>query len=135
MEGSDRGNIKDNMITFYRKYQSDFWWLTTDELKKFNYIHVCYQEPYSDEPRSNRTPTSVCRYFSLDNNNNLSSEIKYYKLSYLDSWKKRFNNTNVFRSIYLFSYPCQENKDSICGPIILDIDREKPSDKGYAYDL
>ena len=123
------------MKAYQRKEQSEFWWLTGEEALKYKYIYVCSQkEPYSDEPKSKKTPALVPRFFSMDNRGNVSSQIEYYPLDIMEIWREKFSNINVFRSFGLSSSKCGGEK--ICGPLIIDIDRENGGfTEGYEQDL
>ncbi len=114
--------------------QLDFWWLTPEEIVKYKYVCVCHQEPYSDEPNSNREPTSVPRYFSLDTSGNLSKVIKRYPLDFIRQWSEKCTNTNIFRSFNLFT--AEQDGEEVLGPFLIDIDREEDeSGKGYVQNL
>ncbi len=132
MEGSAGGSSEGVDIMAFN--QSDFWWLTQEESKRYKYIFLCYQEPYSDEPNADKEPTSVKRYFSIEASGTLSNEIKRYPIDFLQYWKKKNNNINVFRSYYLYSN--EKHGEKICGPLIIDIDRENGSyNEGYIQNL
>ncbi len=114
--------------------KSDFWWLTLDEATKYKYVCVRCQEPYSDEPKSDKDPLSTIKYHSLDSSGNLSIETKRYRLEFIDQWKRKCANTNVFRSMSLFT--SEENGEELVGPLVLDIDREEGGwEKGYTQNL
>ena len=129
--GTGGGSKRIGMMAFN---QSDFWWLTEEESKLYRYIFLCYQEPYSDEPNTDKEPTSVKRYCSLDASGILSKEKKHYPIDFIQYWKKKNNNINVFRSHCLFSD--EDNSEKIYGPLIIDIDRENGSyNEGYMQNL
>ena len=114
--------------------KSDFWWLATDEAVKYKYVYVCYQEPYSDEPNSNKDPSSVSRFHSLDTNGNLSEIERRYPLGFIDQWREKCANTNVFRSFGLFD--AEHDGEELLGPFLIDIDREEDQlGKGYVQDI
>jgi hypothetical protein len=131
-KGAGAGD-KSDMIEIKKQKQSDFWWLTSEEAMKYKYIYVCYQEPHSDEPHSDKDPKSANRYFSLDVNNSLSSVTKRYPLEFIYFWKNTNNNINVFRSPGLFSD--EQNGEGLLGPFLIDIDRQDKTDKGFVQDL
>jgi len=104
---------------------ADFWWLVPDEAKKFRFVYTKHQHPYSDQQNTDRDPPSVERdysFYSVDSSGNLSKNEKRYPVEFLNKWKKRCGNTNVFRSLALFA--ADENADKLLGPLVLDIDRE-----------
>jgi hypothetical protein len=78
VEGSGGTIVKSDMKDIDRQNQSDLWWLTSEEAKRYKYVYLCYQEPYSDEPDSDKNPTSVNRYFSLGVNGELLTDKQYY---------------------------------------------------------
>ena len=113
---------------------SEFWWLTLDEALKYKYVYVCYQELYADEPDSERAPYSVPRFFSIDERGSFSSSIRYYPLNFIEIWREKCSNINVFRSFGLSS--SEQGVDKLFGPVIIDIDRQEGGfTKGYVQDL
>jgi len=122
------------MVSSEQQNISDFWWLTSEEAVKYKYIYFCHQEPYSDEPNSKKDPKSVSRFLSVDEEGNLSSSTKYYPLNFINFWRKRCANINIFRSFGLSSSECDDEK--LFGPFLIDIDREEREvDKGYMQNL
>ncbi len=112
---------------------TDFWWLTPNEASKYKYLYVCHQEPCSDEPNSNKTPTSVPCFHSFDKNGNLSKSIMRYPPEFIEQWREKFANINVFRSLGL--YIAEQDGDKLIGPFVIDIDRDCQSAKGYVQNL
>jgi len=102
---------------------TDFWWLSPVEVRQFRYVDLFHQEPYSDEPNTDRDPTS-CPILQSD---------KRYPLESVSQWEVRFRNMNVFRSWALYSSNI-EGKE-IIGPLVLDIDRPVEKDGGYVPDF
>ena len=114
--------------------ETDFWWLAPDEAKKYKFVYVKHHEPYSDEPNSDRDPLSVPQYHSVDESGNLSKDMKRYFVDFLNEWKKRCKNANVFRSLSL--YVDEASTETLLGPFVVDIDREEyVQGKGYVQDL
>jgi hypothetical protein len=111
---------------------SDFWWLTPDKIAKYKYVQLMHKEPYSDR-FDQKQPLDVNTYNSLDAKGNLSEAVKRYPIDFIEKWKMKCENTNVFRSFSLFS--AEHNGDEILGPFLLDIDRQNGSDKGYVMNL
>lgn len=89
---------------------TDFWWLSPEEVRQYRYIELLHQEPYSDEPGTDKDPCS-CPMLQSD---------KRYLLESLSQWKEKFANINVFRSFALYS--SDANGKKIIGPFLLDID-------------
>ncbi len=114
--------------------ETDFWWLRPEEVKKYKFVLVGHHDPYSDEPDSDRQPFSVPWYHSVDESENLSKDMKRYSLDFLNKWRRRCRNTNVFRSLALFV--AEENAEELLGPFVVDIDREEyVPGKGYVQHL
>lgn len=102
---------------------TDFWWISSEELSEYKYIDLFHQEPYSDEPDTDRDPLS-CPMLQSD---------QRHPLEYVSLWKAKFRNINVFRSCALYSSDI-EGKE-ITGPLILDIDRTNTRNGGYLPDF
>lgn len=102
---------------------TDFWWLLPEEASQYRYIDLFHQEPYSDEPETDKEPLS-CPI--------LPSEIRH-RLEDIGEWRVKFRNTNIFRSYAL--YNSDTTGEGIIGPLLLDIDRTIEQDGGYLLDL
>ena len=89
----------------------DFWWLSPVEARRYGYVALFYQEPYSDEPNTDKNPLSCPM---------LPNE-RGYSLEFISQWKEKFNNINIFRSFALYS--SDTNGEKIIDPFLLDIDR------------
>ena len=64
---------------------TDFWWLSPEEVEQYRYIDLFHQEPYSDEPNTDRAPLS-CPMLQSD---------KRHPLKSVSQWKVEFRNMNV----------------------------------------
>lgn len=102
---------------------TDFWWLSPEEVRRYGYIDLFHQEPYSDEPNTNKGPLSCPMLQSR----------RRYSLEFISQWKAKFKSINVFRSFALFS--TDTDGEEIIGPFLLDIDRTFEKDGGYLADL
>ena len=101
---------------------------------KYQYLCVGHHESYSDEPGSNNTPRSVRWFHSIDNGGNLSTATKRHAPKFIDQWRGKCANTNVFRSLSLFT--AKQGGGKLQGPFVIDIDREDyVSGKGYRQNL
>ena len=100
---------------------SDFWWLLPEETRKYRYVELFHQEPYSDQPNTNRDPRSCPM---------MPSKGKY-ALGSVGHWTMKFSNINVFRSFVIYSTNIDGEK--IFGPFLIDIDRTLQG--SYAPDL
>jgi hypothetical protein len=117
-----------------REKGTDFWWLTTEEVQKYQYVCVGHHQLYSDEPNSNNTPTSVPWFHSFDESGNLSKVMRRYPLKFVEQWRDKCANTNVFRSLSLFT--TEQDREELLGPFVIDIDRENDeTNRGYVQDL
>lgn len=103
--------------------KSNFWWLSPEEVRQYRYVDFFHQEPYSDEPDTDRDPYS-CPMLSSDKRRPLES---------LNQWKVKFGNINVFRSFALHSSAIGGKE--LIGPFLLDIDRITEQDGGYLPDF
>ena len=102
---------------------TDFWWLSAEETGQYGYIDLFHQEPYYDEPKTSKEPLS-CPMVRGE---------KRYPLGFINQWKTKFRNTNVFRSFALYSSDAKGKR--IIGPFLLDIDRALENVPGYVPDL
>ncbi len=113
---------------------SELWWLTPDEMLKYTWLEVLHMDPYSDEPNSELEPIKVGKYRSLDINGNLSIETKRYPINFLQIWREKAYNINVFRSIVLFS--AEVSGDELAGPFVIDIDsNDHNKETGYTSNI
>ena len=107
----------------FQSSSTDFWWLSQEESRQYRFIDLFHQDPYSDEPNTDRDPAS-CPMLKSD---------KRYPLEFINQWKERFGNTGVFRSYALYANEVGNN--GIVGPMLLDIDRTIERDGGYLPDF
>jgi hypothetical protein len=112
---------------------SDFWWFATSEMKKYKYLRLMHQVPYSDEPNSEKQPYSVRTFHSIDANGCLSEIEKYYTIDFINQWQKKCANINIFRSLSLLY--SRESGEELLGPFVIDIDRQECSKEGYKSNL
>jgi hypothetical protein len=98
---------------------SDFWWLSHHEGLIYENVELFHQEPYSDS-HLGKQPYSC----------HMESDGRY-GISGLDLPKAKFRNTNVFRSVAVYSMA-----DKACkGPVVFDVDRCPDGTLGYEPDL
>jgi len=102
---------------------TDFWWLLPEEARQYGYVDIFHQEPYSDEPNTDRGPLSYPM---------LRSE-RRYSLESISQWTVKSRNINVFRSLSLYS--ADTNGQQILGPFLLDIDRILKQGGAYVADI
>jgi hypothetical protein len=102
---------------------TDYWWLSPEESRQYRYIDLFHQEPYSDEPNTDKDPLS-CPMLQSD---------KRYPVDSVSQWKAKYRSINVFRSYALYSSDIEGKK--IYGPLLLDIDRTIEQDGGYLPDF
>lgn len=110
---------------------SELWWMTQNEVAKFSWLEVLHLAPHSDEPGTGLTPMSVACYRSIAIEGGLSRESQRYPIRFLDTWREQCSNTNVFRSMVLYS--ASEGGEELAGPFVIDIDSNSGSWKaGFA---
>lgn len=102
---------------------TDFWWLSPSEASQFRWIYLFHQEPYSDEPNTERGPTSCPM---------LGSDMRY-TMELISQWKASHKNVNLFRSDTLYSSVIKGKE--LVGPLVLDIDRVTKQNGGYLPDF
>ena len=86
---------------------SDFWWLTAKEKRKYIYVELVYHEPLKEEDDA---PCSVFMNPPLVDVKNINQ------------WRQQYQNTNVYRSLKVWAD--KSRKDALLGPFIIDIDNE-----------
>jgi len=105
---------------------SDFWWLTGDQLAENWSVGVGHHEPLPDEfngltlAPSQEEPSFHHWRHSLDEDDRPSNEFKRYPLHFLETWRSRWNNRNVYRTLLLF--PDLPEGQRALGPFLVDID-------------
>ncbi len=95
------------MRTSKTSKESDFWWLTAKEKRKYIYVELVYHKPLKEE---NDAPRSVFMNPPLVDVKNINQ------------WRQRYQNTNVYRSLKVWAD--KSRKDALSGPFIIDIDNE-----------
>ena len=101
---------------------TDFWWLSPEEARQYRYVDLFHQEPYSDEPNTDKDPLPPKKW------NGPRPRLEDIHKRTLD-----FKNKNVFRSWAL--YDCADSGGQIIGPFLLDIDRFIEPELGQTPDL
>lgn len=102
---------------------SDFWWLSPEERTKYIYVDLFHQEPYSDEPNTDKDPSS-CPMLKDGR----------HTFDCIGQWRSEHKNINVFRSFKLYDSD-RSNGKTIVGPLLLDIDRINETNGGYIPDI
>lgn len=105
-----------------RELRTDFWWLSPEEARQYRYVDLFHQEPYSDEPNTNKDPLPPKKWNGSRT-----------RLEDIHKRTLNFRNKNVFRSWTL--YDCANNGGEIIGPFLLDIDRVIKQGAGHPPDL
>jgi len=106
---------------------TDFWWVTEQELIKYPWVEVLHQQPYSDHPNGPQ-PTEVITYHSVSPGGRLCHTRRRYRVDFLVKWRHVCGNTNVFRSLYLYS--AEEEGTTLAGPLVIDIDSDSVLSSG-----
>ena len=104
---------------------SDFWWTTPEEARRFPFLCVGHHDPISD----NDEPLETRWFHSLVNGRFSENKLRY-PIDFLEKWRARCSETNVYRSLKLFS--AQEEGDVLLGPFLVDIDNSEWDDAGEA---
>ena len=105
---------------------SDFWWLTGDQLTENWSVGVGHHEPLPDEFNefayrpSQEEPIFPHWWHSTAEDGEPSNAFKRYPLHFLETWRSRWNNRNVYRTLLLF--PDLPEDQHALGPFLVDID-------------
>lgn len=86
---------------------TDFWWLDTTHNATYDYVQLGHHRPMRDDEQ----PCSI------------TWDTAASPVSALDQWCKKFHNTNVYRSLTIWSSPLRHNQ--LLGPYLVDIDNEQ----------
>ncbi len=79
-------------------------------------------QPWPPIPDQER-PVLAGWWHSLDQHEQLSEAFELYPVSFLRRWRSVCQNTNVYRTLRLFS--ASSRRDSILGPFVVDIDHDE----------
>jgi len=107
---------------------SDFWWLTGDQLVENWSAGVGHHEPLPDEFNefayrpSQEEPIFPHWWHSTAEDGEPSNAFKRYPLHFLETWRSRWNNRNVYRTLLLF--PDLPEGQRALGPFLVDIDSQ-----------
>lgn len=96
----------------------DFWWMTAEEQKRLRYIHLLNHRVFDES--SSSSPFDEESFHSLTEDGEPSSVLLRYPRQYIRSWRNRFSNENVHRSLVV--YTNNIGGDSAIGPFLVDID-------------
>jgi hypothetical protein len=86
--------------------KTDFWWTSQSQKD----VDMCVEFGHHDPIREDDQPCSA--YW----------EKKTCPLGYLNDWRNKFNNTNVYRSLRVFDG--RSGGPELLGPFLVDIDNE-----------
>jgi len=99
---------------------SDFWWLAENEVEDELFVGIGHHPPLNDD----NIPMSLDKWFhSLDKDLQLSCTYIKYPLVFIERWRAICNNTNVYRTLKLFTR--DTGQPQTLGPFLLDIDNEQ----------
>lgn len=108
---------------------SDFWWLSDNEVQDQLLIGLGHHPPLGEDD----TPMPLKEWFhSLGEGMQLSTDYELYPMDFLEKWRSLCNNTNVYRTLELFT--SSTGQGEIFGPFLVDIDNSKQVD-GYEENL
>lgn len=104
---------------------SDFWWVSPEEETRYRFLYLGHHHPVSDD----ENPFAVSWFHSLKEDHFSKSKVRYQS-GFLETWRERCTNTNVYRSLKLFS--TMEGSSALMGPFLVDIDNSQWSASGDA---
>lgn len=107
---------------------SDFWWLPEHVTSTELLVGVGHHHPLTDD----ENPCSVEWFHSVGDGHELSRARRQYRLNFLKEWRSLCNNTNVYRTLELFT--SDTGQSEILGPFLVDIDNSNWKD-GYEENL
>lgn len=116
----------------------DFWWLSESQAKQGWLIGVGHHAPLTDDDEPSLTrpnehaPAILGWFHSLDDGGKLSHDFKRYPPSSLAEWRSACHETNVYRTLKLFSE--RPDQEPILGPFLVDIDNQDWTN-GYSENL
>lgn len=86
---------------------TDFWWLTFEQAGKFVYVELVHHQPPTDEDDA-----------PLQDFNNPC----FAGIQSISKWRNKYQNTNVHRSLKIWSD--NSKREALSGPFVIDIDNE-----------
>jgi hypothetical protein len=101
---------------------SDFWWLPEHIASSELLVGVGHHHPLTDD----ENPCSVEWFHSVGEGDELSHACRQYPLNFLKKWQSLCNNTNVYRTLELFT--SDTGQSEILGPFLVDIDNTNWND-------
>jgi len=108
---------------------SDFWWLSENEIEDELFTGMGHHAPLADSD----DPLPLNAWFhSLSENMQLSCTYELYPLDFLTKWRSVCNNTNVYRTLKIFT--SNQGVARFLGPFLVDIDSSNWKD-GYEENL
>ena len=94
---------------------SDLWWVEPVVGAQHRFLYVGHHLPISDDDE----PLATSWFHSIAGDH-LSEEKVRCPTTFLETWKARCANSNVYRSLQLFA--SAENGEALLGPFLIDID-------------
>lgn len=86
---------------------TDFWWLTFEQANKYVYVELVHHQPLTNEDNAPHQ----------DFNNPCFTGIQS-----ISEWRNKYQNTNVYRSLRIWSD--NSKREALSGPFVIDIDNE-----------
>ena len=102
---------------------SDLWWATPEQLRWFRHLYLGHHRPMSDADN----PICVPWFHSLAPEDESSHTL--YPIESLATWRQRWQNVNVYRSLMMFN----GEGEAVLGPFLVDIDSSEYDDQTSAY--
>lgn len=103
---------------------SDFWWLPEHIASSKLLVGVGHHHPFTDD----ENPYSAEWFHSVGEGDELSHACRRYPPNFPKKWQSLCNNTDVYRTLELFTSDIGQSK--ILGPFLVDIDNANWND-GY----
>ena len=105
---------------------SDLWWLDPRDDAQDQFLCVGHHLPISDDDDPRAT-----QWFHGVEGGRFSENTVRYPASFLQTWKDQCGNSNVYRSLRVFS--SLDNVREELGPFLIDIDNSDWDDRTDAY--
>lgn len=103
---------------------SDLWWVDPDEGSLPGYLYLAHHSPGDVAGQ----PARQQWYYSLTTKGDLAPERKRYRPDFTAEWRQRCQNSNIYRSLQLFS--SERGDEAALGPFLLDISHPAGDNEG-----
>lgn len=86
---------------------ADFWWLISEQANKYVYVELVHHQPLTDKDDAPRHDFNNPCFTGIQN---------------ISEWRIKYQNTNVYRSLKIWSNNLKS--EALSGPFVIDIDNE-----------